>query len=115
MGLLNYSIRRGISRAVGTVVEDKILEVVAPKAKENIAKNQTELTVAAAGLANVANQATMQTAVVCSACGITLPEGVKFCPGCGTPTAPAKAMCPNCGKENAHGIKFCGECGTKLS
>ncbi|QNL43527.1 zinc ribbon domain-containing protein [Oscillibacter hominis] len=123
MGLLDYSIRRGISRAVGTVVEDKILEMVAPKAKENIAKNQTELAAAAAGLANAANQATMQLAQnvkICPRCGERTTADKRFCPSCGAalPENTAyeqmrerHAFCAYCGTVLPDGVKFCPGCG----
>lgn len=123
MGLLDYSIRRGISRAVGTVVEDKILETVAPKAKENIAKNQIELTAAAAELATAANQVTMQAAQnmkICPRCGEGTTADKRFCPSCGgaLPEQTAyeqmnarQSTCTSCKTVLPSGVKFCPGCG----
>lgn len=127
MGFLDYSIRRGISRAVGTVVEDKILETVAPKAKENIAKNSADLNAAAAGLATAANQVTAQAAQnmkICPQCGEGTTADKKFCPSCGAalPEQTAydqmqaqAAHCAACGEQLPDGVKFCPGCGAPIA
>ncbi len=49
---------------------------------------------------------------VCSACGASIPAGVKFCPECGAKQN-SSAFCTSCGKEIPAGTKFCPECGAK--
>lgn len=49
--------------------------------------------------------------IICSACGASNPNTMKFCGSCGAKLAEAKLFCPNCGAEMAAGMKFCGECG----
>ena len=51
----------------------------------------------------------------CMKCGITLPEGSRFCLSCGEPvksSAPESVNCPACGNENPTGARFCRNCGT---
>lgn len=50
---------------------------------------------------------------VCPNCGVSNPEGQKFCGGCGKPMM-VGVQCPSCGKINPVGQAFCGDCGTKL-
>ena len=56
--------------------------------------------------------------VTCKACGVSNPEGTKFCRECGAklePPAPKDGVfCPSCGSANPTGTRFCSNCGTKL-
>lgn len=73
--------------------------------------------------------------MICPKCGVTLPDGAKFCGSCGsrvteTPapqptfTAPvitpapqpthAENVCPGCGEPLPAGATFCINCGAKL-
>lgn len=121
MGLLDRSIKRGLSRALGTVVEDKILEAVAPKAKENIARNTAELNKTFTGVANAAVQAA-QSVKVCPGCGTPAAADQKFCPSCGSQLPEmtaydqmsAQRFCTSCGTEIPGEARFCPSCGTKL-
>jgi len=48
---------------------------------------------------------------VCSSCGKTIPQGVKFCPECGASNKPK--FCTNCGTKLEPTDKFCSNCGQK--
>jgi membrane protease subunit (stomatin/prohibitin family) len=48
---------------------------------------------------------------VCVKCGVSVPQGSKFCPSCG---APQQASCPKCGATLPQGAKFCPSCGAAI-
>ena len=55
--------------------------------------------------------------VTCKACGVSNPEGTKFCRECGAKLeqpAPKGNFCPSCGSANPAGTRFCSNCGNKL-
>lgn len=130
MGFLDYglkrSISRGINRAIGTVVEDKILEAVAPNAKQNIAKNaqilnqtteQLQYTVESYGIE------ASKSIKICSNCKEGAPVNMKFCPNCGAELPEitlyeqmmaTQPQCSNCNTIVNENTKFCPECGAKI-
>lgn len=121
MGFLDKAIRRGIGRAVETAVADKVLNVVAPKAKENLAKNTADMNAVASSIEQVGTSfvnGMAQNLKVCPSCGAPASAQTKFCQNCGTQlqeeTISAGFVCPSCGKQNSIGVKFCTACGTKL-
>ena len=48
----------------------------------------------------------------CTACGVMIAAGTKFCPQCGATQATAKP-CASCGQPVAPGVQFCPNCGAK--
>ncbi len=56
---------------------------------------------------------TQATGKPCASCGQPLPPNSKFCPGCGAKQG-GPVKCPGCGKEAPAGTKFCPECGGKM-
>ena len=64
------------------------------------------------------------TTLRCSNCGLSLPDGARFCSQCGaavvsssSPAAGRRATkaCPVCGHANRANSDFCVQCGTELS
>lgn len=51
-------------------------------------------------------------AVLCSKCGVRVPDDAAFCGNCGEPTK--KTVKCACGVENDKDAEFCARCGEKL-
>ena len=68
-------------------------------------------------MAGQQNQQPQQPAQTCTASGMSIPQGAKFCPGCGAAVTAAPQQtegdrfCPNCRKMVSG--NFCPDCGTK--
>ena len=126
MGFLDKAIFKGIGQAVEIAVTDKVLDAVAPQAKENIAKNTQILNDAAAQLQKTAETYGAEASKnvrICSYCGTGAPARMKFCSECGKPLPEqtlyeqimsAQSRCSGCQAAVPEGAKFCPECGTAV-
>ena len=70
-----------------------------------------------------ATQAATAPGIRCATCGLSLPDGARFCSQCGAAVAPAPSpaagkratkACPSCGHANRASSEFCVQCGTQL-
>lgn len=101
MGLFDKLVRKGldgIGDAVQTAVQGKVLDVIAPKAKENIEKHTNTLNDVAANLQQAAENF---ESAVCPNCGAPLASGARFCASCGTPVKAAQSAAPASRVESA--------------
>jgi len=78
---------------------------------------------AAAPVVDTRPVAAHTSTIRCANCGLSLPEGARFCSQCGAAVAPASTsptgrratkICPACGHANRASFDFCVQCGTEL-
>ena len=97
--------------------------VLGRKLSENIKSNPSEVNIhsntnicSSCGMSNAegvkfCGDCGTKLSLDCPECGMQIVQGQKFCNECGASLIP---KCPQCGEEVKDGVKFCNECGTKL-
>lgn len=118
MGYLDRELRRGLNRALGTIIEDQVVSAVAPEAKKNLERNSQALGQAAASMARAVEDCSEEAAKklkLCPECGKTSNADGFFCSECGA-GLPEETLydqmqanqpnCPGCGAAVGEDVKF---------